>query len=172
MKYTYSSWQIVLQLLSSSLVKRKKISFPFRPLFNTQLFCPITRPQGSCLTVGPPTPLNPGFEDSCSNPHNWGKVHFAPPHNNERILLYYRKQHWSTLHSHHSAVKEDEGFFARSCFHYFMHPFFLFPQIFGSQACQIFWRGIIIKELNYNVSENEVAALQQRALLIFNTFLG
>lgn len=79
-------------------------------------------------------------------------------------MLYYRKQHGSTLCSHHSAVKQDEGFFVRSSLHYFIHPFFLFPQIFGSQACQVFQKGIITKELDYNVSENEVAALEQRAL--------
>lgn len=41
---------------------------------------------------------------------------------------------------------------------------FLVFQIFGSQARQVFQRGIITEEPDYNVSENEAAALQQRAL--------
>lgn len=41
---------------------------------------------------------------------------------------------------------------------------FLFLQIFGSQACQVFQRHIITEDPDYSVSENEAAALQQRAL--------
>lgn len=162
-----SLWQIVLQLLSSSPVhlQGRKWSFPFRPLFDTQLFCPITRPQCSCFKRGTTHSCEPWLKRLLQQPTKLRKGVCRTPHNNERILLYYRKQHWSTFCPHHLAVKqENEGFFERSCFHYFIYPFFMFPQIFGSQACQIFQRGIITKDLDYNVSENEVAAIQQRAL--------